>query len=1228
MELVGRSQQLLELQKAWAVTLSGRPRVVFVEGAEGVGKTALVNQFARAERSRKTDMGRPVIGRGQCISSRHQTGNLRPVWDATHDVLNKYDTLLYASGRALHSNLYDVASELASVIPLAGSASVAVKMARFLLDNEGRLEIPVERYTDLPELLIRDALLKTASLRPMLLHLDDLQYADPATISLLANLCEILWRQDEQCHLMVVLTVDMSVAATTGLVEKLKRHLQQYDSADNRVVFEIKLGGLNSSRVSKTVSLDTTGCRVGSQPLLEWLNRTSRGIPGRVRHLARGLRSDGLLELRGGEVYPSQTIDDGDIDEKLDVWLEERTHRSGIDDPELAHALIALGALAPEERTTVAHAAVQGPRFSSQLIAAISERDELAVIAIIRRLADEGIVEEVEGHPELTLFGGGVFDFTSADLWRVASQMLSEREKTILHGRIADFLHDRRIEMRAELDRIESEGASRTSPEAERQAVRQVKRQELIQAFDRSLAHHLTQARRPLEAAEFVTRAANRNLADNPRDIYYETALAYFAVDTTRTCEFLLGELVTADPSYDIQDVTRAEISLALTNARARARSGRFDLAEEYVEQAVDKARWLGDGMLSVRVLTRRMDILYWTGQSERAREVFEHLISTHLEDLEPLLLDELVDVFRVWEHPLVAGAKLDEARQRVERLDRRDLEEFLEEASFEILNRWRMKQWARGVVGDEQLANVTVDARISGLLPIWVEILLEGVEKEVYEEWERHAEYHLAPHDLDAIRDYGRDLVERSERMSDLARRAAQATNVSKIPKLDARSRVAWAKLFGTWRRRAGHLLRTWRSLVGATGDGNEVFEQLDALFNRGRLDESNYIDELETAITYADRHELTQDSIMLRAELLQQSGVDQQRAQRAMQTLERLTQDVPERALSIFSLNAELGRALTLGEHSRAESLAETVESTAGHFLSRVTLEDRIWLTAQVAHAWDMLGRAERAEPWFERQVQAIDRYRRLDDTPRVLGPAETYAAHTEQPIVTVVHRGSEALDFESLDVRSMLAEIEAHLDDGELTQAVDPMEMLLERVGQREVATPLRVHVYAMLAETYGKLAQQTLTSEESSEARSRFIRWALDAYDDAIGLAQTISDYRQCASLLREAVFLARHDEPTRFWELHDKLLEVTTELGDLAVLDAAFELGTDLLADARRHPRQTAVQPSRLGERLQQFVQRNLPLLESSNAGHLIERWTAELRRSDNQTPQSQTQTPS
>ena len=330
MELVGRSQQLLELQKAWAVTLSGRPRVVFVEGAEGVGKTALVNQFAQAERSRKTDMGQPVIGRGQCISSRHQTGNLRPVWDATHDVLNKYDTLLYSSGRALHSNLYDVAAELASVIPLAGSASVAVKLARFLLDSQGRLEIPVERYTNLPELLIRDALLKTASLRPMLLHLDDLQYADPATISLLANLCEILWRPNADCHLMVVLTVDMSVAATTGLVDKLKRHLQAYDSAGHRVVFEIKLGGLNSSRVSKVVSRDTNGCRVGSQELIEWLSRTSKGIPGRVRHLTRGLMADDLVEIRHGELFPAPSIDDGDLDSKLDVWLEERTHRAGL----------------------------------------------------------------------------------------------------------------------------------------------------------------------------------------------------------------------------------------------------------------------------------------------------------------------------------------------------------------------------------------------------------------------------------------------------------------------------------------------------------------------------------------------------------------------------------------------------------------------------------------------------------------------------------------------------------------------------------------------------------------------------------------------------------------------------------------------------------------------------------------------------------------------------------
>lgn len=1213
MELVGRSQQLLELQKAWAVTLSGRPRVVFVEGPEGVGKTELVHQFARGERKRKTDMGRAIIGRGQCISSRHQTGNLRPVWDATHDVLSKYDTLQYSSGRALHSRLYDVAGELASVIPLAGSASVAVKLARFLLDEKGRLEIPVERYTNLPELLIRDALLKTASMRPMLLHLDDLQFADPATISLLANLCEILWRQKDQCHLMVVLTVDMNVAATTGLVEKLKHHLQQYDSAENRVVFEVKLSGLNSSRVSRTVSRDTTGCTVGSEPLLQWLSRTSEGIPGRVRHLVRGLMADGLLVEEDGEVFPASRIGgDTDVEEKLDVWLEERTYRSQLEDPDLAHALIALSALDAHLRSCIAHAAVQGPRFSSQLLAAITESDELEVAGVLRELIDRGVIEEVEGHPELTLLGGGVFDFTSSDLWRVASSMLTEREKTILHGRIADFLHDRRIEMRTELDRLESEGKERADSPTDRHEVRQVKRQELIETFDRSLAHHLTQARRPLEAAEFVTRSANRNLEANPRDDYYETAAAYFVVDTIRSCEFLLGELVTADPSYNIEDVTRAEISLALTNALARAKTGRFDLADEYAQKAVDKARWLGDGALSVRVLSKRMNILYWTGQSDRAREVFEHILSSHVDHLHRDAIQALIETLNVWEHPLQVADKLSEARDAIERLDRRELEGQVEEAKFEILNRWRMQQWTSGVVGDEQLSNVTVNARVSGLLPIWVNILLEGIEEEVYSEWERHAEYHMSPHDLQAIRNYAQELLDRSERVTDLARRAAQATNMSEIPKLDARSRVAWAKLFGTWRRRAQHLLHLWSDLVGSLGPEDAMFEELNSVFNDGRLNQERFIEQLETAITFADRQNLEQDRITLRSELLQQEGLEHHRAQAVLSKLKSLTSGARERALGVFTLSAELGRSLVLGETSRAESLAETLDSTATRFLSRVKHEDRIWLTGQAACAWTLLGKDARAESWYERQVEAIENYRRLDATPRMLNPAETYAAHTEQPIVTVVHRGSEALDIESLDVRSLLSEVDSNLEAQQYAAAIDPMELLLDRLGSNQDAAPLRIRVQTKLANAYHRLAQRALTSDEPPEARRRFVNWSLDAYGDAIAMARDTYDLRRATDLMRDAVYLARNGDADRFWSMLDELLVLTTELGDLAELDETFGLARRLLGDARRHPRQSAVRASRLGERLKQFVKKNQPLLESSKADHLMRRWTQQL----------------
>ena len=282
---VGRTVERRQLVEAWGAKV----RIVLVSGEAGVGKTRLVDEFA-------DDLGAQglLVLRGRCTPE--QLGVYEPFVDPIRSALARLDGALPAS-----------LSELGRVIPgLVGAGHQAAMPSR----GEPGLE---------RRLLFEAVSSVFAGAGPTLLLLDDLHWADPGSLALLAFLVS----QPELSDVVIVGTVrstEVSTATASALAELRRRasmirvSLSGLDAADVALLVESVAGQSVPIGLVEAVTRATNGNPLYTGELTEHL--LQRGfddtgnhhvsVPDGIRDTIDlrviGLSSEAQALLRGGSV--------------------------------------------------------------------------------------------------------------------------------------------------------------------------------------------------------------------------------------------------------------------------------------------------------------------------------------------------------------------------------------------------------------------------------------------------------------------------------------------------------------------------------------------------------------------------------------------------------------------------------------------------------------------------------------------------------------------------------------------------------------------------------------------------------------------------------------------------------------------------------------------------------------------------------------------------------------
>jgi DNA-binding SARP family transcriptional activator len=409
-ELVGREEEILTVQRAYQQTRKGQRKAVFVCGEPGIGKTRLAREFT--EWSEETQQA--TVLWGYCYE---MSGSFpyQPIADA----ISAYVRM--CNPAELREILGNSAVDLAKIAP----------EVRFKLPELPQPE-PIGPEMERRNLYsaVAHFINALAEQRPLIIILDDLQWADAATMQLL----NFLLMQSTGFGSFDS-TRDAGKRGAVPLYLMLYRADAVHDThplrelmgtlARSGISEDVRLQRLSESEVHQLL-VNIAGHSVG--PIFSGeIFRQSEGNPFFIGEAIRTLILEGKIKKIGDRWQATVDINQLELPHSVRLLIERR----------LAH-------LSPECRTTMTLAAVLGRQFSSALLCQARNLNEDAVAEHI----DDAIQAQI-----LSIFSDSSksgtqeqdldLSFTHDKIREVLYQWLNPLRRRTLHSQVATAIETR-----------------------------------------------------------------------------------------------------------------------------------------------------------------------------------------------------------------------------------------------------------------------------------------------------------------------------------------------------------------------------------------------------------------------------------------------------------------------------------------------------------------------------------------------------------------------------------------------------------------------------------------------------------------------------------------------------------------------------------------------------------------------------------------------------------------
>jgi adenylate cyclase len=446
---VARERELTQLDQFLTKALAGQGQVAFVSGQAGTGKTALVTEFARRAQAEhmelvvavgqgdaQTGIGDPYLPFREVLNQLTGSVDARPDRGAVgKENANRLGKLVTMSGQIL----VEVAPDLIGLfLPGAG---LAMRAALVTADKVGWLE-KVEKLAQRPKPgerlgssgLEQDQVFEQytrwlttlAEKKPLLLILDDLQWADATSLALLFR----LGRRIGRSRILLLGTyrpeeVALQLHGERHPLEKVAAELKRYGGE-----IEVDLDSADDSeRWGFVEALLDTEPNCLDIRFREALFQHTGGHALFTVELLRALQEQGeLVQDTGGHWTAGQSLDWGALPARVEGVIEER-----------------IGRLAEELRAALTVASVEGEEFTAEVVAQVQALDtRMLVRHLSEDLQKEHRLVTAQGLRRLAAQRLALYRFQHSLFQRYLYNSLDAVERACLHedvGKVLEALY-------------------------------------------------------------------------------------------------------------------------------------------------------------------------------------------------------------------------------------------------------------------------------------------------------------------------------------------------------------------------------------------------------------------------------------------------------------------------------------------------------------------------------------------------------------------------------------------------------------------------------------------------------------------------------------------------------------------------------------------------------------------------------------------------------------------
>lgn len=417
---VARERELAALETHMERVQDHRGSVVFVIGEAGYGKTTLLNEFTRRILDAYPET---IIARGMCNAFSGMGAPYLPFRDVLAMLRGDFDKHLSAGllARRQAANLAEFAPRVKEVLEQEGPDLVTVitpGRPTTLASGERDQLFIFEQFTQVLHTLSRD--------RPLVLLLDDLQWADSATLSLLFHIGMRLMGS----RLLVIGSYrpsEVSLGRKQGfggtqhpLNEMVGEFRRRFGNA------EINLGETSAEEGQAFIRayLDTEPNRLDKN-FREALFHRTQGHPLFTVELLRSMQERGdISKDQEGCWIATPELDWEALPARVEAVIEQR-----------------LGRLDDDLREILSVGSIEGETFTAQVVAQVLVRDERALLRQLsgelenrhRLVIEQGEVETPEGILARYKFGHVIFQ-------EYLFNRLSRAERRMLHKAVAEAI--------------------------------------------------------------------------------------------------------------------------------------------------------------------------------------------------------------------------------------------------------------------------------------------------------------------------------------------------------------------------------------------------------------------------------------------------------------------------------------------------------------------------------------------------------------------------------------------------------------------------------------------------------------------------------------------------------------------------------------------------------------------------------------------------------------------